>query len=114
MTTSATYLIGVSKGMVGRLCLNSSHRSRSDWNRPRHNFNQILQGIGRNTIEIYRDEIIVNGLDRIKYVAMHFWPIISYGIGRDAIIIGANIIQTNRITENCLRYDYDYIATNHN
>ena len=55
--------------------------------------------------EIGRDPIT-------KYGAIHFWPIISQEIGRDLIIIGRDIIQTNRIPDNC--HNYDYIATNHN
>ena len=51
--------------------------------------------------------------DPIKYATMHLSPII-YKNGHDLIIIGSDIIQTNRTTENWSRYDYDYIATNHN
>ena len=54
------------------------------------------------------------GRDPIKYVTIYFWPIISYEIGRDLIIIVRDIIQTSRITENWSRYNYEYIATNHN
>ena len=37
-----------------------------------------------------------------------------YEIGRDLAIIGRDIIQTNRIANNRLRHDYDYITSNHN
>ena len=50
----------------------------------------------------------------IKYAARNFWPIIHQEIGRDLIIIGHDIIQTNRITETWSRYDYVYITPNHN
>ena len=49
-----------------------------------------------------------------KYAAMNFWPIMYYEIGRDLAIIARDIIQTNRITNNWLRHDYDYITSNHN
>ena len=55
-----------------------------------------------------------NGRDPIKYVAMHYWPIISHEIGGDLIVIGRDIIQINRITDNWWRQNYDYIATNQN
>ena len=79
----------------------------------------ILQRIGRDAIEIHCDVIKPMtsqeiGRDPIKYAATNFWPIMYYEIGRDLAIIGRDIIQTNRITNNWLRYDYDYITSNHN
>ena len=53
------------------------------------------------------------GRDPIEYAAMNFWPIMYYKIGRDLAIFGRDIIQTNRITNNWLRHDYDYITSNH-
>ena len=54
------------------------------------------------------------GRNPIKYAAMNFWPIMYYEIGPDLAIIARDIIQTNRITNNWLRQDYDYITSNHN
>ena len=51
----------------------------------------------------------VIGRDPMKYAAMNYWP-----IGRDLIIIGRDVAQTNRIAKNWSRCDYVYMASNHN